>query len=175
MSNITNQRTVGRSICIITGASKALVHTVSDPLPGSVLLLAARSGTLLQELKEERQSFTEEQQLVVHCVAVDLNTREGVKRVNVSPALALQPLPSWVLYCTAKAARTMMFRVLPEEQPHESSVTLQVYAEGYSEVNSCFSAMTSTQDVNYLHVLFDEYYSVFRNPFCIWTHLSLPH
>lgn len=46
--------------------------------PGSVLLLVARSGTLLQELKEEMQSFTDKQQLVVHCVATDLSTKEGV-------------------------------------------------------------------------------------------------
>ena len=46
--------------------------------PRSVLLLVARSGLLLQEMKEELQSATEEQQLVVHCVAVDLRTKEGV-------------------------------------------------------------------------------------------------
>lgn len=46
--------------------------------PGSVLLLLARSETLLQQLKEELQSFTEESQLVVHCIAVDLSTTEGV-------------------------------------------------------------------------------------------------
>ncbi|XP_068560068.1 sepiapterin reductase b [Cebidichthys violaceus] len=195
MADITNHRTLGRSICIITGASKgfgrALAHNVSRWLePGSVLLLVARSETLLQELKEELQSFTEEQQMVVHCVAVDLSTREGVNEtvsmarqeagteidhvllinnaatlgdisnfasftniedatsylslnvssalaltagllqvfpcepllrwsvVNVSSIFALQPLPSWVLYCTAKAARKMMFKVLAEEQPH---------------------------------------------------------
>lgn len=46
--------------------------------PGSVLLLVARSEMLLQELKEELQSFTEEQKLVVHCITADLSTREGV-------------------------------------------------------------------------------------------------
>lgn len=46
--------------------------------PGSVLLLVARSGALLQELKEELHSFTDKQQLAVHCVAVDLATRTGV-------------------------------------------------------------------------------------------------
>ncbi|XP_037634589.1 sepiapterin reductase b [Sebastes umbrosus] len=193
--NPTNPRTLGRGICIITGASKgfgrALAHKVSRFLePGSVLLLVARSGTLLQELKEELQSFTGEQQLVVHCVAVDLSTKEGVNEtvrvarqeavneidhvllinnaaslgdisqfvsftdpdevnsylslnissalaltagilqafscrpflrwsvVNISSTFALQALPSWVLYCTAKAARKMMFGVLAEEEPN---------------------------------------------------------
>ncbi|KAM9360670.1 sepiapterin reductase b [Symphorus nematophorus] len=190
----TNPRTLGRCICIITGASKgfgwALAQEVCHFLnPGSVLLLVARSETLLQGLKKELWSFTEEQQLVVCCIAVDLSTKEGVNEtvrvakqkavseldhvllinnaaslgdisqfsgftdpdevnsylfLNVSSALALtagilqvfpcradlrwsvvnvssvfaeQPLASWVLYCTAKAARKMMFSVLAEEQP----------------------------------------------------------
>lgn len=46
--------------------------------PGSVLLLVARSGTLLQELKEELQIFTKDQKLVVHCITADLSTSEGV-------------------------------------------------------------------------------------------------
>lgn len=203
--------------------------------PGSVLLLVARSETLLQELKGELWSFIVDQQSAVHCVAADLSTREGLDEtvrvarqeavtemdrvllinnagephvsfstlfcppapshdpgllsialtliplfrfiptflsifpaaslgnlsnfatftgidevnsylsfnvssalvltagilqafprvplqqrsvVNVSSTFALRPLPSWVLYCTAKAAREMMFRVLAEEQPH---------------------------------------------------------
>ncbi|XP_022613552.1 sepiapterin reductase-like [Seriola dumerili] len=197
MSDIdtTNPRTLGRGICIITGASKgfgrALAHEVCHLLePGSVLLLVARSGTLLQELKEELQSFTDKQWLVVHCIAADLSTREGVNEtvrvarqeavneidnvllinnagslgpisgfqsftdlervnsylsfnissaltltagilqtfpcrpglrwsvVNVSSIYALQALPSWALYCTAKAARKMMFSVLAEEEPN---------------------------------------------------------
>ncbi|XP_044053767.1 sepiapterin reductase b [Siniperca chuatsi] len=197
MSDIysTNPRTLGRGICIITGASKgfgrALAHTVSHLLkPGSVLLLVARSENLLQELQKELQSFTEQQQLVVHYIAVDLSTREGVNEtvrvakqeavneidhvllinnaaslgnisrfasftdleevnsylslnvssalaltagilqvfpcrpdlrwtvVNVSSIFALQALPSMVVYCTAKAARKMMFQVLAEEEPN---------------------------------------------------------
>lgn len=45
--------------------------------------------------------------------------RAGLKRtiVNITSLCALQPFPSWVLYCTGKAAREMMFRVLAEEEP----------------------------------------------------------
>lgn len=45
--------------------------------------------------------------------------RAGVKRtvVNVSSLCAQQPFSSWVLYCTSKAARDMMFRVLAAEEP----------------------------------------------------------
>ncbi|XP_020495702.2 sepiapterin reductase [Labrus bergylta] len=45
--------------------------------------------------------------------------RPGLKRtvVNVSSACALQPCSSWVLYCSGKAARHMMFRVLAQEEP----------------------------------------------------------
>lgn len=45
--------------------------------PGSVLLLVARSRTLLQELKEELRG-SGPPQLVVRCVAVDLGTAGGV-------------------------------------------------------------------------------------------------
>lgn len=43
----------------------------------------------------------------------------GLRRcvVNLSSLCALQPFPSWVLYCTGKAARDMMFRVLAKEEP----------------------------------------------------------
>lgn len=37
--------------------------------------------------------------------------------VNISSLCALEPFPSWVLYCTGKAAREMMFRVLAKEEP----------------------------------------------------------
>lgn len=37
--------------------------------------------------------------------------------INISSVCALQPFPSWVLYCTGKAARDMMFRVLAAEEP----------------------------------------------------------
>lgn len=49
--------------------------------PGSVLVLAARSGPLLNQLKEELQSSKEKDALTVHCVAVDLATEEGVDEV----------------------------------------------------------------------------------------------
>ncbi|XP_053181717.1 sepiapterin reductase b [Scomber japonicus] len=197
MSDIhsTTIRTLSRCICIITGASKgfgrALAHQVSHYMkPGSVLLLVARTRTLLQELKEELQSFTGNQSLVVHCVTADLSTRDGVNEtvsaarqqssneidhvllinnaaslgnispftnftnldqvnsylsfnvssplaltagilqvfppraglrwsvVNCSSIFAVQTMPSWVLYCTGKSARVMMFRVLAAEEPN---------------------------------------------------------
>ncbi|KAM8759740.1 sepiapterin reductase b [Acanthopagrus schlegelii] len=191
----TDGRTLGRCICIITGASKgfgrALAHQVCCWLkPGSVLLLAARSETLLRELKEELKGFTVERQLLVHCVVVDLSTQKGVNEavrvarlesekemdhvllinnaaslgniskfssftdldvvnsymslnvssalvltagilqvfpsrpglrwtvVNLSSVFAIEALPSWVLYCTAKAARKMMFSVLAAGEPN---------------------------------------------------------
>lgn len=38
--------------------------------------------------------------------------------VNISSLFAVQALPNWVLYCTAKAARKMMFSVLAVEEPN---------------------------------------------------------
>uniref|UniRef100_A0A8C2ZGP0 Sepiapterin reductase n=2 Tax=Cyclopterus lumpus TaxID=8103 RepID=A0A8C2ZGP0_CYCLU len=45
--------------------------------------------------------------------------RPGQRRtvINITSLCALQPFRSWVLYCTSKAAREMMFRVLAEEEP----------------------------------------------------------
>lgn len=107
----TNRRKFGRCFCIITGASKgfgrALAQEVGEgPLweihsesvehekhavcpfqasgmmdHGSVLVLAARSGPLLHQLKEEVQSGQEKDKLTVHCVAVDLAAKEGVDEV----------------------------------------------------------------------------------------------
>lgn len=37
--------------------------------------------------------------------------------VNISSLCALQPFRSWGLYCTSKAARDMMFKVLALEEP----------------------------------------------------------
>uniref|UniRef100_H3C318 Sepiapterin reductase a n=1 Tax=Tetraodon nigroviridis TaxID=99883 RepID=H3C318_TETNG len=53
------------------------------------------------------------------CVLQAFPQRPGVQRtvVNVSSLCAQQPFSSWVLYCTAKAARDMMFRVLAAEEP----------------------------------------------------------
>ncbi|XP_067249516.1 sepiapterin reductase b [Chanodichthys erythropterus] len=55
--------------------------------------------------------------------------RLGLRRtvVNISSLCALKPFPSWVLYCTGKAARDMMFRVLAEEEP---DVRVLSYAPG---------------------------------------------
>lgn len=46
--------------------------------PGSVLLLVARSETLLQGLKEELRGLTGTAQPGVRCVAVDLSAADGV-------------------------------------------------------------------------------------------------
>lgn len=192
--------------------------------PGSVLLLVARSETLLQELKEELRGLTGTAQPAVRCVAVDLSVADGVNEavevarqeagtdpdhvllinnagesllesvlkqpnktglfqfplqhppplsfslfkgslgdiskfssfsdlkevnsylslnvssalaltagmlkvfpsrpglrwsvVNISSLFAVQALPNWALYCTAKAARKMMFSVLADEEPN---------------------------------------------------------
>ncbi|KAM6965026.1 sepiapterin reductase b [Aplochiton taeniatus] len=190
-----DSRTLGRALCIITGASRgfgrALTHQLASLLqPGSTLIVVARSGDQLLELKEDLGESMEMEGLVVCCVAADLSEREGLEEtvraakeeamedidhvllinnagslgdvsrfvqsftdpeevnsylsfnvssalgltagilqafprrqglrrsvVNISSLCALQAMPSWVLYCTAKAARDMMFRVLAVEEP----------------------------------------------------------
>lgn len=38
--------------------------------------------------------------------------------VNCSSIFAVETMPSWVMYCTGKSARVMMFRVLAAEEPN---------------------------------------------------------
>ncbi|XP_077418550.1 sepiapterin reductase b [Vanacampus margaritifer] len=77
--------TLGRCMCIITGASKgfgrALAHLVSNYLkPGSVLLLVARSRHLLRELKQELlQNLNGIQDVSIYYTAADLSTKVGVE------------------------------------------------------------------------------------------------
>lgn len=58
----------------------------------------------------------------------------GLRRtvVNVSSLCAQQPFPSWVLYCTGKAARDMTFRVLAAEEP---DLRVLSYAPGKNRTN----------------------------------------
>lgn len=82
----------GRTVCVVTGASRGFGRTVArdvSPLlgPGSVLLLAARSGADLRSLQEELVGITagggggEEGGLCVECVAADLGLQDGVDSV----------------------------------------------------------------------------------------------
>nr|AAC60296.1 sepiapterin reductase [Takifugu rubripes] len=191
----SHQTSLGRCLCVITGASRGLGRAMAREVcglmkPGSVLLLVARSETLLQELKEELRGLTGTAQPAVRCVAVDLSAAGGVNEavevarqeagtdpdhvllinnagslgdiskfssfsdlnevnsylslnvrsalalnagmlrvfpsrpglrwsvVNISSLFAVQALPNWALYCTAKADRKMMFSVLADEEPN---------------------------------------------------------
>ncbi|XP_066516649.1 sepiapterin reductase a [Hoplias malabaricus] len=71
--------------------------------------------------------------------------RSGLRRsvVNVSSLCALQPFPSWVLYCTGKAARDMMFRVLAEEEPE---LRVLSYAPGPLDTDMQLQARTSSAE-----------------------------
>lgn len=55
--------------------------------------------------------------------------RFGLTRtvVNISSICALAAKPSWVLYCTGKAARDMAFKVLAMEEP---DVRVLTYSPG---------------------------------------------
>uniref|UniRef100_A0A671KHR4 Sepiapterin reductase n=1 Tax=Sinocyclocheilus anshuiensis TaxID=1608454 RepID=A0A671KHR4_9TELE len=72
--------------------------------------------------------------------------RLGLRRsvVNISSLCALKPFPSWVLYCTGKAARDMMFRVLAEEEP---DVRVLSYAPGPLDTDMQLQARRSSRDL----------------------------
>ncbi|KAJ8260773.1 hypothetical protein COCON_G00164960 [Conger conger] len=72
--------------------------------------------------------------------------RPGLRRyvVNVSSLAALKPIPSWVLYCTGKAARDMMFRVLAAEEPE---LRVLNYAPGPLDTDMHLQARTDSGDL----------------------------
>ncbi|XP_008300611.1 sepiapterin reductase [Stegastes partitus] len=71
--------------------------------------------------------------------------RPGLRRtvVNVTSLCALQPFRSWVLYCTGKAAREMMFKVLAEEEP---DIRVLNYSPGPLDTAMQVEARTNTAD-----------------------------
>ncbi|XP_073505587.1 sepiapterin reductase [Phyllobates terribilis] len=71
--------------------------------------------------------------------------RAGLQRVvvNVTSLAAIQPLKSWTLYCTGKAARDMMFRVLAEE---EADIRVLNYSPGVLDTQMQEEARTLTAD-----------------------------
>ncbi|XP_076868099.1 sepiapterin reductase a [Brachyhypopomus gauderio] len=71
--------------------------------------------------------------------------RIGLRRciVNISSVCAVKPYASWVLYCSGKAARDMMFRVLAEE---EKDLRVLNYAPGPLDTDMLLQARTTTAD-----------------------------
>ncbi|NWZ74253.1 SPRE reductase, partial [Acrocephalus arundinaceus] len=71
--------------------------------------------------------------------------RRGCSRtvVNISSLCALEPFPSWALYCSGKAAREMMFRVLAREEPE---LRVLNYAPGPLDTDMQLLARTKTGD-----------------------------
>ncbi|XP_008322723.1 sepiapterin reductase [Cynoglossus semilaevis] len=73
--------------------------------------------------------------------------RDGLRRtvVNISSICALQPYPSWSLYCTGKAARNMMFKVLAKEEP---DIRVLNYGPGPLDTDMLAYAKSHTADEN---------------------------
>ncbi|NWR07151.1 SPRE reductase, partial [Paradoxornis webbianus] len=71
--------------------------------------------------------------------------RPGCSRtvVNVSSLCALEPFPSWALYCAGKAAREMLFRVLALEEP---GLRVLNYAPGPLDTDMQLLARSRTAD-----------------------------
>ncbi|XP_038136585.1 sepiapterin reductase a [Cyprinodon tularosa] len=69
----------------------------------------------------------------------------GLRRsvVNVTSLCALQPFRSWALYCTGKAAREMMFKVLAEEEP---DLRVLSYSPGPLDTDMQVEARSKTAD-----------------------------
>ncbi|KAM6345511.1 sepiapterin reductase [Podargus strigoides] len=71
--------------------------------------------------------------------------RPGSSRtvVNISSLCAVKPFKSWALYCSGKACRDMMFRVLALEEP---GVRVLNYAPGPLDTDMQLLARTKTGD-----------------------------
>ncbi|XP_049594545.1 sepiapterin reductase [Syngnathus scovelli] len=65
--------------------------------------------------------------------------------INISSLCALKPFSSWVLYCTGKAARDMMFKVLAEEEP---DLRVLNYAPGPLDTDMQLVARTRTGEIS---------------------------
>ncbi|XP_061439679.1 sepiapterin reductase [Rhineura floridana] len=63
--------------------------------------------------------------------------------VNISSLCALKPFKTWMLYCTGKAARDMMFQVLAAEEP---DVRVLSYAPGPLDTDMQEVARTKSGD-----------------------------
>ncbi|NXN03698.1 SPRE reductase, partial [Sylvia borin] len=63
--------------------------------------------------------------------------------VNISSLCALEPFRSWALYCSGKAARDMLFRVLALEEP---GIRVLNYAPGPLDTDMQLLARTRTGD-----------------------------
>ncbi|KAL3041201.1 hypothetical protein OYC64_019414 [Pagothenia borchgrevinki] len=74
-----------------------------------------------------------------------LPPRSGLCRsvINITSLCALQPFKSWALYCTGKAAREMMFRVLAAEEP---DLRVLSYSPGPLDTEMQLVARSSTAD-----------------------------
>ncbi|NXM75598.1 SPRE reductase, partial [Serilophus lunatus] len=91
-------------------------------------------------------SFNVTSALVLTCTALQaFGQRPGCSRtvVNISSLCALKPFRSWALYCSAKAARDMMFQVLALEEPE---VRVLNYAPGPLDTDMQLLARTKTGD-----------------------------
>lgn len=84
-STSSESKDFGKALCIITGASKGFGRCLAEEIsallkPGSVLILVARSGEKLQDLKEGLSS--DRPGLVIRCVVADLGQKDGVESVT---------------------------------------------------------------------------------------------
>ncbi|KAK7895807.1 hypothetical protein WMY93_021132 [Mugilogobius chulae] len=83
--------------------------------------------------------------------------RPGLRRtvINISSLCAVKPFSSWVLYCSGKAARDMVFRVLAAEEP---DLRVLNYAPGPLDTDMQLEARSKSGDVQ-LRKSFSEMFS----------------
>lgn len=89
-------------------------------------------------------------------VRAKLPTLEEKKKIfviNISSLCALKPFYSWGYYCTGKAARDMMFKVMAEENPN---LRILSYAPGPLETNMVYDVLKDPDTADYIQGLFKD-------------------
>uniref|UniRef100_A0A8D2MKG5 Sepiapterin reductase n=1 Tax=Zonotrichia albicollis TaxID=44394 RepID=A0A8D2MKG5_ZONAL len=152
MAMVTTARATSGAVAMVTSArSQQYPHSSQTiphlQFPGSLGDIS-KSFLDLTDLEEINSyfSFNISSALCLTSTALRaFGARPGCSRtvVNISSLCALEPFPSWALYCSGKAARDMMFRVLALEEP---GVRVLNYAPGPLDTDMQLLARSRTRD-----------------------------
>ncbi|XP_031731611.1 sepiapterin reductase-like [Anarrhichthys ocellatus] len=135
------------TVCFEDGDTQATLVTLPFLFPGSLgdVSRYAKAFTDMAEVDSYLSLNVSSSLCLTASVLQAFPQRPGQQRtvVNITSLCALQPFRSWVLYCTSKAAREMMFRVLAEEEP---DLRVLSYSPGPLDTDMQMLARSRTAD-----------------------------
>ncbi|XP_071946845.1 sepiapterin reductase-like [Antedon mediterranea] len=145
-----------------SSALKTLINSIFEDVEPSKFkhaILINNAGTLgdvskkMHEIHDDQQlqkyyfeNITSAHMLTGNFITVFQKLPEIRKTVvQISSLAAIEPIPTWSMYCTAKAARDMLFSVLAKEEP---TVRVLNYAPGPIDTQMLHTIIVNTQDEN---------------------------